>query len=86
MYKYEEEKSKLFTEEGQIEFLKVRDLTKSYLDKTGAFMVDNIINKIGGDSWFILACLDRLMELNEIKEITDKYTTFGQHRVFIATE
>lgn len=83
MYNYEQEKSKIFTDEGQKEFLKIRDFVKELLSTSGAFMSGKVMNKICGDSWFILACLDRLVELNEIKELSDKNNTFGQSRIFI---
>lgn len=83
MYNYQNEKTKIFTEEGQIVFLKIRDKTQHLLKQSGAIMMSNIINGISGDSWLHLACVDRLVELGEIKEITNGDVA-GQHRVFIS--
>jgi hypothetical protein len=38
-YTYESFKEKLFTDEGQLDFLKVRDKVHKLLDIAGAFMV-----------------------------------------------
>ena len=84
MYNYENEKSKIFTENGQEMFLKIRDKVQLLLKQSGAFMLENAISGITGDSWSMLACVDRLVELKEIKEITDKTKVAGQHRVFVS--
>ncbi len=84
MYTYENEKSKIFTESGQEMFLKIRYKIQSLLKQSGAFMLENAISGITGDSWSMLACVDRLVELKEIKEITDKTKVAGQHRVFVS--
>ena len=83
MYNYQNEKSKIFTEDGQVVFLKIRDKTQQLLKQSGVVMMNNIINGISGDSWLHLACVDRLVELGEIKEITNGGVA-GQHRVFIS--
>ncbi len=82
MYNYLTEKPKIFTEEGQIEFLKVRDRVKYLLKEAGAFMMFSALKDISGDSWQMMAYVDRLVELKEIKEITSNVA--GQHRVFVA--
>ena len=84
MYNYQNEKTKIFTEEGQIVFLKIRDKTQHLLKQSGAIMMSNIINGISGDSWLHLACVDRLVELGEIEEITNGGVA-GQYRVFTST-
>jgi hypothetical protein len=83
MYNYQTEKSKIFTEEGQTTFLKIRDKVQHLLKQSGAVMMQNAISGITGDSWIMLACVDRLVELKEIREITQD-NVIGQHRVFVA--
>ena len=85
MYSYEEEKPKIFTEDGQRDFLKVRDKANKLLKEAGAFMLFSACRGITGDTWFVMACVDRLVELNEIKEITSS-NVCGQHRVFVSTK
>jgi hypothetical protein len=83
MYNYQTEKSKIFTEDGQETFLKIRDKVQQLLKQSGAVMMQNAISGVTGDSWLHLACVDRLVELKEIREIT-KENVSGQHRVFVA--
>jgi hypothetical protein len=78
-YQYEIEKQKLFTDEGQRHFLKVRDNVKELLATAGAFRVDKVLS---GNSWFCLACVDRMVELGELEELTGKQVA-GQDRVFV---
>ena len=83
-YLYETEKPELFTEEGQRMFLKIRDHTKALLEAAGAVSLENMIQGAGGgDSWQMLACVDRLVELNEIREIPQGQCA-AQHRIFVA--
>lgn len=81
-YNYEEEKSKMFTEEGQVDFLKVRDRVKQLIRDAGAFTMERGHQDITGDVWTQMAYVDRLVELGEIVELTG-FDSFGQHRVFI---
>ena len=83
MYNYQTEKAKIFTEDGQETFLKIRDKVQQLLKQSGAVMMQNAISGVTGDSWLHLACVDRLVELKEIREIT-KENVAGQHRVFVA--
>ena len=83
MYSYDEEKSNLFTEDGQVMCLKVRDKTAELLKKAGAVRLQEAISGCTGDSWTMLACVDRLVELGEIREVTNGNVA-GQHRVFVA--
>lgn len=82
MYKYSEIKEDLLTDEGQRSFLKIRDTIKDVLRKAGAIKSGNMLKLISGDSWFVLACLDRLVEIGEIVEITPESAP-GQDRVFV---
>lgn len=84
-HNYNTEKEKLFTDEGQRLFLKVRDKVMSLLEAAGAFQMEKILSMRGipSDTWLCLTCVDRMVELGEIIEI-DKYgSKCGQHRVFI---
>jgi hypothetical protein len=83
MYNYQTEKSKIFTEDGQEMFLKIRDKVQHLLKQSGAVMMQNAISGVTGDSWMMLACVDRLVELKEIREVT-KENVAGQYRVFVA--
>ena len=81
MYNYQELKPTIFTEDGQVKFLKVRDKTTELLNIAGCFSSGAILNFVTGDTWLVIACIDRLVELGEIIEITDNEVA-GQDRIF----
>lgn len=80
-YRYETERPEVFTEEGQKMFLAIRDQVKELLAKAGAVRMDKAIAGQSGNSWTMLACVDRLVELKEICEITPSGIP-NQWRVF----
>lgn len=82
MYNYNEQKKNIFTEDGQVIFLKVRDKVKALLDGAGAFRMEELMKWITGDSWTFIACVDRLVELGEILEIPQG-KVMEQDRVFV---
>lgn len=85
MYRYEEMKSRLFDDEGQRMFLKVRDFVHKTLATAGAIRMQEAMSAAGGgDSWAMLACVDRLVEMGEIREVSQSGVA-GQHRVFVAS-
>lgn len=85
-YQYKTERPKIFTEDGQRTFLKIRDAAKRLLEKAGAFRLQELMNDshASGDSWTTLACVDRLVELGEVIELTPHPKVFGwaQNRIF----
>lgn len=86
MYHYEDMKLTLFTEKGTVLFTAIRDKTRELLSKAGAARAQEMMHtNLGGDSWVMLACLDRLVELREVREITVQSEVAGQHRVFVST-
>jgi len=84
MYKYQTQKQNIFTEEGQVMFIGIRDNVKKLIEKAGAVSFGAAIRNVTGDTWDMLACIDRLVELGEIREIT-KDNVRGQDRIFIST-
>ena len=84
MYKYEDEKSRLFTDEGQRVLFKVRDNFKELETVSGAIKASKLMAQTTnyGDTYLFLACMDRLVEIGEIKEITDS-ETIAQNKVYI---
>ena len=85
MYNYDTEKNKIFTDEGQREFIKVRDRARNLLDESGAFKLFFALKDITGVTWQMMAYVDRLVEIGEIKEITGNEVA-GQDRVFVAAK
>lgn len=82
-YRYATERPKVFTEDGQVMFLKIRDAAKALIASSGAATCEKIISGCTGDSWQMLACVDRLVELKEILEVPNPHSRAGQHRVFV---
>lgn len=82
MYRYEVEKSNVFTEDGQVMFLKIRDQVTALLKQAGAVRLQEAISQVTGSTWTMLACMDRLVELGELRELTDAKVP-GQYRVFV---
>lgn len=84
MYNYKEHRSFVFTEEGQVAFLAIRDNVKRLIKEAGCVTMEQAISIVdSGDSWDMLACVDRLVELREIKEICRQYKPIAQNRIFI---
>jgi hypothetical protein len=69
MYSYKEMKPTVLTDEGQVKFLRVRDHVHKVLAESGAITLEKAMSTVHGDSWEAMACVDRLVELKEIKEI-----------------
>lgn len=86
-YVYAEERSKLFTDEGQRFFLKVRDAVKYLLKESGAVKAEELFSnekfKIDNDYWKRQACLDRMVELGDIVEIPNTLTRSKRERIFV---
>lgn len=82
-YNYKVQKASLFTEDGQVMFLKVRDAAHKHIKEAGAVRMDKLIAAAGsGDVWDMLACADRLIELGEMFEIPNPKSSAGQYRLF----
>lgn len=87
MYSYEKEKPKILTDDGQRYFLSVRDFVQKCLKQGGAVIMSKAMSPPGGsgicDSWGKMACVDRLVELGEIREVS-QHGCAGQHRLFVS--
>lgn len=83
-YVYQQERSKLFTEEGQASVIKALENARRLLDVAGAFMIFKALKDVSyGDTFTAMAILDRLVELGYLREVTGR-DAMGQGRVFIA--
>lgn len=84
MYDYQKEKVNIFTDDGQKMFLSIRDHTKAVLAKSGAITMGKAMSASSGSTWVMMACVDRMVELNELHEIKQDGCA-GQGRVFVPT-
>ena len=83
-YIYDLEKPEIFTERGQVMFMAIRDSVKKMLGASGAFTMGAALTE-SGSTWTMMACVDRLVELGEIREI-EQHCPAGQDRVFVEVE
>jgi len=82
MYTYSDLKHTTLNDDGQRRFLKVRDHVTDLLRKAGAVSMESAMSVVSGGSWEAMACVDRMVELGEIREIEQKDCA-GQHRIFV---
>lgn len=82
-YNYLAERDNVFREENQRMFLSIRDRAQRLLKQGGAVRCGELIAGETGNSWHMLACVDRLVEIKELEEI-HYGDCAGQHRIFIA--
>lgn len=82
MYDYEKMKPSLYTEKGLSMLVAIRDRARHLSNLAGAFSCGAAIRDESGDSFLMLACIDRLVETGEIRELTGP-STWAQHRVFV---
>ena len=69
-YSYEDELKYILTVDGIKNLLKIRDTVDRLLTDAGAFKLDYVIRCQTGDSFTMLACIDYLEKIGEIKKIT----------------
>jgi hypothetical protein len=84
MYRYGELRESLFTDKGQRMLFKAKAFIDHSLTTAGAVRMGNVMPALAiGDSWMMMACVDRLVELGEIKEVLPVEYVRGQDRVFV---
>jgi hypothetical protein len=83
-YSYASHRAFVFTEAGQVTFLRIRDHAKYLLKTAGACRMQELLSVAGsGSSWDHMACVDRLVELGELQRLTPVGTVSGQHEIFV---
>jgi len=82
-YNYQTARHDVFTESGLIMYVSIRDRVKHLLTESGAVRMGEIIQKQTEDSWTMLACVDRMVELGDLVEIPNTYCKAGQDRIFV---
>jgi hypothetical protein len=80
---YTTERPSLFNDGGQRRFIRIRDRAKALMEKTGAATMGSLIAGETGSVWELMACVDRMVEIGDIIEIPNTYSTAGQHRIFV---
>lgn len=82
-YSYTVERERVLSDEGQKMLLTMWDTAQRLLREAGAVRMDALMRDLSGDSWMMLACADRLVELKRLREI-HYGDCVGQHRIFVA--
>jgi hypothetical protein len=82
MYKYEELKPRILTDDGQARLLKVYRRALNLLAEKKTFSMRDVLNFIVGSNWETMACVDRLVELGFINEHAHNPTGIAQDRTF----
>jgi len=87
MYNYPQQRHQIFTESGQRLFLAIRDQVHGLIAQSGAVTMGKATSLPRGistaNSWDLMACVDRLVELGEILEVLQRAPACGQDRVFV---
>jgi hypothetical protein len=81
-YNYQDQRPCMFTDDGQRMLLKIRDNANRLCKTAGVVRMDKIMLGVSGDTWGMLACADRLIELGDLREI-DYGQCAAQHRIFV---
>jgi hypothetical protein len=85
-YDYKTQRPQVFTEDVQVMFLKIRDNAKRLIKDAGVVTAEKLMKGVTGDTWTMLACMDRLIEIGELREIPNILSQAGQHRIFTSFE
>lgn len=83
-YEYKKEKYGVFTAEGTKMLLTISQRVKELIKSAGAARMGEAIGTCPGLSWTMLACVDYLVELEVLREVTNAELVMAQHRVFVA--
>ena len=71
MYNYEVEKESLLASDSGVKmFLKINNTAMETIKRCGVVYMSDAIAGNYGSTWKMFACIDRLVELGEIREIT----------------
>lgn len=82
-YQYTDLRPRIFSEDGVRMLMAIRDNVRKLLTAAGAVRMQEAIATVSGDSWLMLACVDYLVQIGELVEIS-RPGCAGQHRVFTA--
>lgn len=80
-YDYQKEKRNLFTENGLKTLIKVRDNSIRLSNISEVFTLEKMISNCSGGSWTMLAAVDYLEELGEIKCVHSPGST--QKKIYV---
>lgn len=83
-YQYTTERNAIFTDDGQREFTRGRDKVLAAVRATGAITMGKAMNMFRlGNTWAMMACVDRMVELGDLTEVATDKQHVAQYRVFL---
>ena len=82
-YDYQALREQVFTDEGQRMYIQLRDHTRDLMSKAGCAQLCKMIEPLTGDSWLMLACVDRMVELLDIDCVYTGHAT--QFNIYVPT-
>lgn len=81
-YDYKTERQNIFTEGGQVTFLAIRDRVNALIGQSGAVTMSSAISGQSGDTWALMASVDRMVEIGELVEVQMTRPVAAQNRIF----
>lgn len=81
MYRYVNARENVFTAEGVKMLMRIRKNIEVMAKVSGVVTVERAISGCTGDNYLMLACIDLLKELGEVKEIKLEVPPPAQHRI-----
>ena len=82
-YSYDAERADVFSENGQVQFLSIRDRIKKHIEMSGCVSLGKAIADESGDTFQMLACVDRLVEIGEIVRIENPRDRSTQGQIIV---
>lgn len=81
MYNYNEQKAKLFTTEGVKMLMQISANAKRLTDIAGCATIEKVISCASGDTWTMLACIDYLIEIGELRKVHQALSCLSQYEI-----
>jgi hypothetical protein len=82
-YDYNREVEKIYSRDGVRALLVIRDAAEKLSRESGAVSAEALLRKsIASDSWMTMACIDFLVSVGDLVEISTRTGGMWQQRVF----
>ena len=85
-YNYQKQRPHIFTEQGVRDLITVRGTVSNCIAIAGCVRMDKAISRLTGGAWNMLAIVDYLVEVGELREVFVGQNVTGQHRIFMRPE
>jgi hypothetical protein len=82
MYSYQDMRPQTLTDEGQRAVIKTRDRARMLCEMAGCCSLEALIYPLTGDTWLMLAVVDRVVELGDLRPVVETSTPAAHARLF----